>query len=209
MLLSLVIIIPILHLQIGIINDLLDKFYDWTDERIENITDKEREARFLRLDCEIEYDKAMKALHDFDHDQLEALRDRRKEINKIMKRKDTMKETKINLGQEKTTLATRIKILEKEKKQLRECKNERWTLFKISRDADNKLRKAKKKIEKDCRQHIEHKILAKYFIESTSYHGGKLNGVSCRRLSDPETATKIFNEIEAYLSSLDYKRCKK
>ena len=116
MLLSLVIIIPILHLQIGIINDLLDKFYDWTDERIENITDKEREARFLRLDCEIEYDKAMKALHDFDHDQLEALRDRRKEINKIMKRKDTMKETKINLGQEKTTLATRIKILEKERR---------------------------------------------------------------------------------------------
>ena len=38
-------VVPILHLEIGVGNKMLDTFMEWIDERVELITDEERQAR--------------------------------------------------------------------------------------------------------------------------------------------------------------------
>lgn len=49
--------IPVLHLLLGLGNDLLNQFWKWTDERIEPLTDEELGARNLSLITEVAVDE--------------------------------------------------------------------------------------------------------------------------------------------------------
>ena len=49
---------PVLHAQIGLINDMLDFLNDWIDERIEVLADEELASRNARLMADVAHDEA-------------------------------------------------------------------------------------------------------------------------------------------------------
>jgi hypothetical protein len=63
--------------------------------------------------------------------------------------------------------------------------------------------RGKNKADLDVCNHIEHKIFVlKYQIKRAAYHGGKFNGVHCRKIL--VEGDDIIDDINAYLKSVDH-----
>ena len=54
------VLIPILHIILGLGIDLLSNFFEWVNERIEIITEQECNARYMGLLAEIALDKSQR-----------------------------------------------------------------------------------------------------------------------------------------------------
>jgi hypothetical protein len=86
----------------------------------------------------------------------------------------------------KVEVTTKIHTIENEKTELKKAIAVRKAILTRAKNAADKYRKIRGKIGAPARLHIKEAILFPRSIESTSYHGGKLNGVSIGRLMNPD-----------------------
>ena len=78
------IIIPVLHMMLGLANDILANFWDWVDKRVEVLTTDEIEARNMALLAEIAVDDNYKVVVDTT-DMIKYISLRRLDINEELK----------------------------------------------------------------------------------------------------------------------------
>ena len=74
------IVIPLLHITLGLANNILNRFLDWLDETIEPLTLEEKEARTMTMLAEIAVKDATESLQN-KVDGLHDIIDQRKRIN--------------------------------------------------------------------------------------------------------------------------------
>ena len=102
------VIIPVLHLLLGLGNDVFDNFWSaWFDERVEPLTPEEVESRHMVLLAEISVeDSESRAKNAEDkHNELDAMRI---EINKTLKEKGLDALTKQHLNEQKQEILSRL-----------------------------------------------------------------------------------------------------
>jgi hypothetical protein len=75
------VMLPRLHLLLGLSNDLLSHFRDWLEERVEPLTPEETEARNMTLLAEIATEELEEQLKQM-KDALSRVIEKRKDLNK-------------------------------------------------------------------------------------------------------------------------------
>ena len=183
---------PLLHITLGLVNDLLDHFFKWVDETVEPLTVQEHEARILSLLAELVVDEWEESLENFE----EVLREKielRKDINKRLKQRGLERNQKEELQKQKEI----IKLNEKEARDNRN--NAQKVLEKYKQQASDALnnerqvRSQRGKKDKPLREEIIHLLWTVHNISMSSYHGGDMEGPSCRRLTGD--GERIFDNI--------------
>ena len=97
------VIVPILHLLLGLGNDILDSFWEWVDVHAEKLTLEEVEARQMTMLAELILDKEVDKLKDAKID-LEFLVVERKIINDSLKTRGLTPADRAALTTDKTQL---------------------------------------------------------------------------------------------------------
>jgi len=193
-------LVPLLHLLLGLGNNLLDNYFSWLDYRIENRTPEEVEACNMALLAAIAVDEHNLLFRE----KKEALAEvvaLRIEVNKKLKMKRSFSpEQIVSLEQEKVVImaiasSTRQErdVLEKQVKATSKAKE----------NADTKEREVRAKHGKrykPVKQWIEDGPFARHKIEFSKYHGGKMEGPSIRALF--RHAKEVFQEIGEHLIEL-------
>ena len=106
---------------------------------------------------------------------------------------------------EKVGLERRIDLLMVQRKELEKSVQTMKKEFVSKKAALKEACQRKEKIHKPSHVEIE-LLLSEYNISSAAYHGGKLNGVDCRRFM--HYASTIFSEIQLILlQSQNPERC--
>jgi hypothetical protein len=98
----------ILHLLIGLGNDILDNFWEWVDERVEKLTPEEIEARNMSMLAEITLDNENEKLTDATID-LEFLVLERQRLNDELKPRGLARQEKEGLSIAKAVIVTEEK----------------------------------------------------------------------------------------------------
>ena len=91
---------PLLHLLLGLGNDLCSKFKDWIAQRIELIREEEKEAQNRSLIAEIKHDESLVKFVDVKK-ELIVLKNKRIDINRKLKTRKESSECKKALNEEK------------------------------------------------------------------------------------------------------------
>ena len=107
------IIIPVLHMMLGLANDILANFWDWVDERVEVLTTYEIEAQNMVLLAQIAVEDNNKVVVDAKN-VIEDISLRRIDINEELKvGKDVLTQEEINgLKEEKEESKGSILLLQ-------------------------------------------------------------------------------------------------
>jgi hypothetical protein len=181
---------PQLHVEIGLVNKVVENFYDFIEAQVEAATPEQKVARnnviIATRSLELEKER-LAAWRQNGPRSLMALRAERQQVNAQLHRGEN-----IDLLILKNNLETQIDQLMDEKK-LREktvstCKKELSGKLATLKAITEK----KSKIEKPIHAELE-LLLSEYNISAAAYHGGKLNGVDCRRFM--HHASSIFSDV--------------
>ena len=199
---------PQLHAEIGLVNNMLDKFYSFIDDQVEAISPEEALARNTYIMADVAVCNATQALSDWketEGPQLEFNRYNRIGLTKELKKKNQDQRIIMELRQQQQELDTMIAELVNNRKALETdvtLKRKALTTAKASLKA---VREKKRKLEMPVFSDIEN-ILLEYGITAAAYHGGKLNGVDCRELLT--LAKTIFERFKTCLLSVSHpERC--
>ena len=196
-------IFPQLHFEIGVVNMVLDNFYGFIEDRIEHLSPEEKIARNKILIAESALTEAKSKLENRKNNSYQTLcnlRLRRKNIQLELNNKTINAQNKDEISREKNDIDTNISSFIDNRKELElEISTKRRILGEKKKDVQN-IQKEKKKIDRPVSAEIEN-ILIQYNISAAAYHGGKLNGVDCRRLIIK--AKEIFPRFQLYLHSID------
>ena len=163
-------VVPILHLLIGLVNKVWTSLLFFLDEFIELVSPAEAE---MKEKCQL-YDEAMKEIKE------------EIDIHTVNKNFACM---------ESNTDPDAKNIYLSSSEQLKILESERRFLAKKMKDAKSQLAQEKKKRigNEDGIDNLIFGILEKAKIHRQSFHGGAMNGVSCRRLLD--NIDNIFGSI--------------
>lgn len=74
---------PVLHAEIGLVNNIMDALWEWIDERVELISEEERSIRNLRIVTELQWEWDRKELDDFMEEKYLELANYKKERRKL------------------------------------------------------------------------------------------------------------------------------
>jgi hypothetical protein len=199
---------PQLHAEIGLVNNVLDKFYFFIDDQVEAISPEEALARNTYIMADVAVCNATQALSDWketEGPQLEFNRYNRIGVTRELKKKNQDQHIITELRQQQQELDTMIAESVNNRKALETdvtLKQKALTTAKASLKA---VREKKRKVEMPVFSDIEN-ILLEYGITAAAYHGGKLNGIDCRELLT--LAKTIFERFKTCLLSVSHpERC--
>ena len=188
---------PILHLLLGLGNDVYSKFKDFLQIRIEKISGKESEARDMTLLAEIQHDAALIQFDDLKKEVNNFIQ-HRIAVNADLKDRNLPTELKQQLLQQKVQLLAIIKDKTTQRNEAE--KNVKATSKNLSKCRE--VEKSAKKEDKDpsryaVANYIESVILKQHRISKSCYHAGDLEGNDIRRLMG--NGLTIFEQIKDYL----------
>ena len=198
-------IFPELHAEIGLVNNVLDKFYSFIDDKVEAITEEELTRRNSFIVADVALTVAMQRLQSWKEDaapQLEFHRHERMQVVKELKRPNLGAVVIADLMEQ---FDAEITAMIEERKALEVDQTLKRKNAGNAKAALKKVRENKKKIEMPAFAEIEN-ILLEFGITAAAYHGGNLNGVDCRELI--KQAKPIFERVKASLLSVSHpNRC--
>ena len=142
------IIIPVLHLLLGLGNDVFDNFWSaWFNERVEPLTPEEVESQHMVLLAEISAkDSESRAKNSEDkHNELVAMRI---EINKTLKENGLDALTKQHLNEQKQEILSHLDNAKNEQDLAQKELSERKSASQNTKRAKKELRKKRGKLEK-------------------------------------------------------------
>ena len=192
-------IFPVLHFEIGAVNNVLDSFYGFVEDRVELLSQEEKVLRSSVIIAEValtEAQKANNAWKDTGGINLAMQRIQKTNLVAYLKRKTLTVDERHDLTQQKTELDAIITSLITQRKELEKQATERRKGFQEAKAALKKMRDKKSKSEKSLIAEIEN-LLIQHNITAASYHGGKLHGVDCRELI--RLSKDLFPAIEQIL----------
>jgi hypothetical protein len=197
-------IIPILHVEIGLVNNALDNFYNWVEDYIEVASPEEKLCRnkLILLDTEVQRTQLrVNQERAVIVQQLSEQRYTLSQVKKQLKSRTVLQHERISLLIQEQQLGDQISLLVRQRK---EVDAEVGTIKKKVTDAKadlKEVRKKKKKLDNPILAELEN-VLNKRNICAAAYHGGKLNGVDCRELIS--IAEDVYsNDILPLLLSVD------
>jgi hypothetical protein len=195
---------PVLHGEIGLVNDAIDALYDILDQDVEIMSNEEKTARNNFIVAQITLENGRRELLRWKEERqmdIESFEVAKKDAIIALKRRNLSIEERNQIKEDKEYHEQQLKEFKEEKKNLEaNVKSKRETL-KVASTKYKEIRTKKKKIDRPVRAEVI-LILEKYEISAAAYHGGDLNGVSARRLM--KFSSDIFNEIKAYLLSYQH-----
>jgi hypothetical protein len=194
-------VFPELHVEIGLVNNMVDSFYDFVEEQVEVAPPEERMARNHLILADIAVLKAKEKADGWKETggtDLAMQRYCKSQVSKSLKSKRISAEERESLKQQQQEIDNNISALVDQRKALEaDVTNKRKNLT-AARAKLKEVRAKKKKIETPFLAEIEN-ILLQHNICAAAYHGGKLNGVDCREFL--QLATVLFEKIQIYLLS--------
>jgi hypothetical protein len=167
---------PKLHLLLGLGNNMVDKFMEWIEERMEPLTPEETEARNIALMSQLAFEEAEDSYETISSD-LQLMTIIRQELNKEVR--EARGEEKNNLKQQKVEVDAQVDKMRAEKKEKETIMKDMKTVYDKAKDVEKTVRGEKKRSEKPVIASIE-KIWAKFNMKVSVYHGRDLEGNSLR-----------------------------
>ena len=197
-------IFPELHAEIGIVNNVLDKFYSFIDDKVEAITPEEATFRNSYVAADVAQSLAIQRITDWKEDsapQLEFHRMSRIQVARELRKKTLHADEITNLRGQLEELDETIKVLVQQKKTLEADLSEKRKNAAMAKSDLKRVRENKLKVNMPVFADIEN-ILLEFGISAAAYHGGKLNGVDCRELI--KLAKPIFEKFKTVLLSVSH-----
>jgi len=198
-------VFPQLHIEIGLVNNVLDSFYLFIDDQVEAPTDEEKCSRNSYIVADVALTKAMDRLNEWkevDAHNLEGHRFEASRINRELNTRGTINGIERTAARnELSDIQREIQTLLQEKKNLENNVKAMRAALQRAKKEHQSVRAKKKKMDMPIYSHVEN-ILKEYNISAAAYHGGKLNGVDCRefiRLAKP-----IFSRFQTQLLSVTH-----
>jgi len=195
---------PELHAEIGLVNNVLDKFYSFIDDQVEAITPEEATARNTYIIADVALTKAIQRLSEWKESegaQLEFHRYNRIHLTKELKKRNQDPKIISDLHQQQQELDAVIAGMVQQRKNLEAEQSIKRKSSATARSQLKTIREAKRKQDIPVFADIEN-ILLEYGISAAAYHGGKLNGVDCRELI--VRAKPIFERFKQCLLSVTH-----
>jgi hypothetical protein len=201
-------IFPELHVEIGLVNNVLDKFYSFIDDKVEAVTQEELTRRNSFIVADVALTRALNRLSNWKEDtapQLEFHRHERMQVANKLKTRNLESLEIADLRSQMQQLDTEIAEMVQQRKALEADLTLKRKFVGTAKAALKKVRETKKKIEMPAFADIEN-ILLEFGISAAAYHGGNLNGVDCRELM--KLAKPIFERFKTSLLSVSHpNRC--
>jgi hypothetical protein len=185
-------VIPVLHLTIGLVNDVLDHLVGECQAAAEEFTQRYYELEIELGQVDREVSLASETLATFLAGHKEIIKDGRR---RLLRHKNTMTEEEAanletNLGQ----LEAERTALQKNLDTLKNTKHNVEAAFRVEVDKPENSRN----FGQPLRAFIDD-VLRKYSIDRAVQHGGKLEGNQCRKLLSK--SGEILLEIKQYICS--------
>jgi hypothetical protein len=190
------IIVPLLHILLGLSNDALSHFWDWLEERVEPLTADEIQARNMTLLAEIAIEEKYEELKTL-KEILTTIVQERIDINSSLKQRGLETDVRNQLRTRKASILSEEVEARKNRDECDIQLKLRKAAQKTASAKETEVRKKRGQGEKPLRRGIEETIFGDYNVSMSSYHGGDMEGPSARRLmGDGE---KIFPNIAEYI----------
>jgi len=193
-------LVPILHILLGLGNDLLDNFFHWIDYRIEQSTLAEIEARNMSLIASLSVEDAEEQVAERKEALVVVVADRIA-INSSLKNSRQLLPLEIQeLMVKKSTICSREVACHTSKNA---AEHQLKTLKLALQSAETKegdLRKSLGKKERPVKKGIEEDIFTKYKVEFSKYHGGAMEGPSIRLMM--QNGADLFRDIATYIGNI-------
>ena len=188
---------PILHLLLGVGNDVFSIFKDFIVERVEKASPEEKDARNMTFLAEIKHEDAALLCSD-SKVLVQTLVQERMLVNARLKERGLDRGAKDALREEVEII--KCKIAEKSK--LRDDLEKTLKDLKTDYEKRKGIEAVARKNDKDASKHllmnhIECVMLKRHRISRSCYHGGDLQGNDVRRLM--ARGIVVFEEIKACL----------
>ena len=188
---------PLLHILLGLGNDMYSKFKEYVKLQIELQSPEEIASLNMVLLAEIKHDEGMILFDDLQND-VRFLAQDRIELNAKLKQSRYTHEDKVRWREEKVSLLNTIKIKTKARDEAETNLNELKKHLAQCRKAYTKTKSDNKNPNRyEVINHIESVILKMYKISKSCYHAGDLEGNDVRRLMSKGKI--VFSEIGNYL----------
>ncbi len=114
-------VVPILHIEIGLVNNVMDNFYDWVEDHVEAATPEEKMCRNKMILMDTELRKAQEKAQHLKGDilqQLSNLRHSLSEVKKRLKSRTILHDERMSLLLEEHQLEEKISTLVTQRKGL-------------------------------------------------------------------------------------------
>jgi hypothetical protein len=183
---------PQLHVEIGLVNNAFENFYDFVEDQVEAATPEQKIARNNIIIATRTLERATEQLTQWKQHgprDLAAYCAQQQQLNARLQRVET-----VDLLLEKVNLERRIDLLMAQRKELEKSVQTMKKEVVSKKAALKEACQRKEKIYKPSHVEIE-LLLSEYNISSAAYIGGKLNGVDCQCFMH----YAIFSEIQLIL----------
>jgi len=192
---------PLLHMEMGMVNQVWEHLEEWIDDKVENVPPDEKAARLSLLDAQECLERATREKEVAKITVSVEIRQKKGEVKTLQrerKRKDIANDVKVELDARITLLQAIIKEQEGLEKRINDSFKDAQGLVKSSKKKIEDLKSARGKPESSISADLE-LTLANYTVSRAAYHGGEFNGVCCRRIV--QSAKPICDEIRHILLS--------
>jgi hypothetical protein len=199
------VVIPTLHILLGLVDYVYQRFWEWIDDDVERIPAEEKEARVQVIDAELLVDQLEAELEEC-RDERNGLVAARVAANKFKQRCSKKKSDEYNEAIKRakdiqdavTVVRSEIENLEND---LKHAKDD----LRLAREVALAIRKQRQKdsSQYSVRDEINFDILYPKRIRGSVYHGGKMEGPACRLFAGRakecflEIRTKIMTKKES------------
>jgi len=190
-------IYPVLHGEIGLVNNALDAFYNVLDDIVEVMSDKEKVACNRTIISDAALQAAIEKLQEY--------RDRitvnvsfydvlKSDISRQLQSHGISEEEKNRLCREREEINAAITNTKNQRKENETDVKLKRAAFQSAKIAFKEIRESKKKADRPVRSEIQ-SILEQFSISAAAYQGGDLNGVCARRLMAHSKAIFLILKI--------------
>ncbi len=190
-------IFPLLHFEIGAVNNVLDSLRNFVEDQVEIISDTEKVARNRVITADVAYTRLKDSVQEAHATvAIQQLRLQKAGLSQTLRQRGLTEERIGSLVAERRQIDERIAALQAQKESLEKELGQKRKSLSDARKELKKIQSDKTKIDLPTVAGIEN-IFLNYSISPAAYHGGKLNGVDCREVM--AKAAPLFNDIKQLL----------
>jgi len=198
---------PLLHMEMGLVNQVWEDFEGWVDDVVEQIPLDEKAAREAVVEAKDKLAEATNSKESAKNTITVEIRQTNAEIKRLKRefvRRDITNELKQEIDARLTLLTAIVKENQAIEKNIQQAfKHAQETLKQRKKQLED-MKTARGKPHSSIASDVE-LTLGKFLICRASYHGGDFNGVCCRRLV--QHATDIILGIKPILVSKKDNSC--
>jgi hypothetical protein len=192
---------PLLHMEMGLVNQVWDDVETWIDDEVERIPVDENTAQKSVFDAKERLDAASKEKEEARNTICIEIKQKNAEVKTLkreLKKKGIADDTRRELNSRLALLSAMIKEQQLTEKNIIASFKESQEAYKQCKKQLEDIKAARGKSESSIVADVE-LTLAKFLISRAVYNGGNFNGVCCRRLV--QHAKEIIGEIKPILVS--------